>query len=400
MNKIFPLLFVLALTSSQLFAQVEIPKFGKGIQMMAKDSSMYLKLGFRFQTLLTNDWDGEEDGFSNLSNHESAIFIRRSRIKMDGWALNKNLKYKAELALSNRDNGGGNSDYFSNAANIILDAWVEYKFYKNLSVRVGQMKLPGNRERVISSGNLQLVDRSRLNSRYTLDRDVGFMFIHKHTLGNDFVVKELLAISSGEGKNITAGNIGGYGYSARIEFLPFGNFQSKGDYIGSAIKYEEKPKLSVAFTYDINDRAGRTRGQKGSFLPAEAELHTISSIFIDAMFKYKAFSFMMEYADRKSDADSPLIFIPGDEVEVGKYYVGSGLNLVAGYMLKNNWELAARWTDMTPHELVAAEETQYTFGLSKYIVGHKLKVQTDVTFRSIENANNQFQQRIQMDFHF
>lgn len=399
MKKAFLAIIVLCLTGASVFAQVSIPKFGKGIQMMAEDSSIYLKLGFRFQTLLVNDWDGEETGFSNLDNHNSAFFVRRSRIKMNGWALNKNFKYKAELALSNRDNGGGDSDAFSNAANIILDAWVEYKFYKGLSLRVGQMKLPGNRERVISSGNLQFVDRSRLNSRYTLDRDVAFMFIHKHRLGESFVVRELLAISSGEGKNITAGNIGGFGYSARIEFLPFGEFQSKGDYIGAAIKREEKPKLSVALTYDINDRAGRTRGQKGSFLPDDAPLQTLSSVFIDAMFKYEAFSFMMEYADRKTDADSPRVFLESDQ-PVGTYYIGSGLNLQAGYMFKNNWELAARWTDIKPHEDVASDEVQYTFGLSKYIVGHKLKVQTDVTFRERDNSNNEFQQRLQVDFHF
>jgi len=143
-------------------AQVTYPSFGKGIQVTAEDSTFYLKLGFRFQTLFTNEWDASGSGLSGLGNHTSAFFIRRSRLKFDGWAINKNLKYKAELALSNRDNGGGNSSNFSNAANIILDAFVEYKFNSGLALRAGQFKLPGNRERVISSGNLQFVDRSRL----------------------------------------------------------------------------------------------------------------------------------------------------------------------------------------------------------------------------------------------
>ena len=40
--------------------------------------------------------------------------------------LDKKLKYKMELALSIGDYGGGNSSNFSIAANIILDAAVEY----------------------------------------------------------------------------------------------------------------------------------------------------------------------------------------------------------------------------------------------------------------------------------
>ena len=380
-------------------AQVTLPKFGKGIQVMAEDSSMYLKIGFRFQTLYTNNWDASETGFSDLSNYESAIFIRRSRLKFDGWALNKKLKYKAELALSNRDNGGGNSDNFSNAANIVLDAFIEYNFFKSLSIRAGQFKLPGNRERVISSGNLQFVDRSRLNSRYTLDRDVGIMFINKHSLGDNFIMKEMLAISSGEGKNITSGNIGGHGYSFRVEAFPFGEFQSKGDYIGSAIKFEETPKLSIALTYDFNNKAGRERGQKGSFLPDGAILKDINSIFVDLMFKYKAISIMGEYAFRATEDTDPFVYGEND-APIGTYYVGNGLNLSLGYMLPSNWEIAGRWTDINPEAGVANNEQQYTLGLSRYIVGHKLKVQTDLTFRSIEESNNEMFQRVQLDFHF
>ena len=149
-----------------------------------------------------------DDDFGQATDTQARIFIRRARLKFDGYIFSPKLKYKTELALSNRDNGGGNSSTFSNAANIILDAYIEWNFYKNLSLRVGQTKLPSNRERVISSGNLQFVDRSRLNSRFTLDRDVGLILRHHHKLGETFILKEAIAFSSGEGKNITSGNIG------------------------------------------------------------------------------------------------------------------------------------------------------------------------------------------------
>ncbi len=384
---------------TQVEAQVSVPSFGKGIQFTAADSSFYLRLGFRFQTLFTNEWDASGPGLSGLGNHESAFFVRRSRIKLDGWAINKNLKYKAELALSNRDNGGGNSDNFSNAANIILDAFAEYTFTSGLAIRAGQFKLPGNRERVISSGNLQFVDRSRLNSRYTLDRDVGIMLTNTHKLGSDFIVKEMVAVTSGEGKNVTSGNIGGYGYSFRLEGLPFGSFQSKGDYVGSAIKFEESPKLAVGLTYDFNNRAGRLRGQLGEFITDETNLKNINSYFIDLMYKHKYLSIMAEYAHRTTEDDDPNVFDANDQV-IGTYFVGSGFNLSAGYILPKTWELALRYTTIDPQEGVANDEERYTLGLSKYVVGHKLKIQTDITYRLIDNSTNELIYRVQMDFHF
>ena len=55
----------------------------------------------------------------------------------------------------------------------MLDAVVKYAFSKNQQIWFGQTKLPGNRERVISSMALQFVDRSNVNSKFNIDRDFG-----------------------------------------------------------------------------------------------------------------------------------------------------------------------------------------------------------------------------------
>lgn len=393
------IIVILLFLSYTMSAQIVAPKFGSGIQITGLDSSFYMKVGARFQSLYTSNWDLDSEFADNST---SAFLIRRSRLKFDGWAHSPKLKYKLELALSNRDNGGGNSSEFSNAANIILDASVTWNFYKGFSIWAGQGKLPGNRERIVSSGNLQFVDRSRLNSRYTLDRDVGVMLLHKHNLGGDFILKETFSLVSGEGKNVTTDNKGGHAYTFKVEALPFGNFQSKGDYVGSAVKREPTPKLAFAVAYDINKNAGRERGQKGSFIfdengnPLGKDLR---SLFVDMMFKYQGYSFMGEYAHRVAEGDDPNVF-NNEQVIVGTYYTGSGLNLSMGYMTDSNWEPAIRYTRIIPDIDVASPETQYTFGLSKFIVGHKLKVQTDATYRAIDNGDDEFIYRMQMDIHF
>ena len=407
MKKLVALMF-LVLGTQLGSTQVELPtKFGKGIQAYGKDSTFYMKFGMRFQNLFSNEWavDNENDGTGELIDYSSNFLIRRARFKFDGYAYTPKLKYKFEMGLSNRDNGGVASE-FNNGPKFILDALIQYNFYKNFSIKVGQGKLPGNRERVISSGNLQFVDRSRVNSRFNIDRDLGITLMNHHTISGDFIMKEVFSLSQGEGRNITAGNLGGgFDYTFRAEFLPWGNFKSKGDYSGSDLKREPKPKLAIGVTYDINDNAVRERGQNGSFIFDEVEMtrnylgKTLQTIFIDAMFKYKGFSLMGEFADKQTSDGDPVVMNELEE-EIGTFYTGHGLNLSVGYLMKNNWEIAARYTIINPDEVVANDETEYTVGLSRFIVGHKLKVQTDISYRDVTNSKNKLFWRVQVDLHF
>ena len=379
-------------------SQITTNTFGKGIDFMAKDSSFTMNVGMRFQALYTNDWDVAGDDMSKLENHSSNFLLRRSRLKFKGYAFNPKVQYKIEMALTNRDMSGGDSPEYSNASRLMLDAVVKWNFSKNLWLWAGQTKLPGNRERVISSANMQMVDRSRLNSRFNIDRDMGIQLRHKWKLGKQFHTEQIFSFSQGEGRNITSGNIGGYDYTFRLEMQPFGKFKSKGDYSGADLKRESKPKLGIGLTYDINDRAGRDRGQLGNFLAVEAsQLKTLNTFFGDFMFKYKGFSLMGEYAHREvGGGDNKVYDLLNNQV--GTYYTGQAVNLQAGFILKNNWEPSVRFTHVDP--VSSSKENEYTVGVSKYVVGHKLKIQTDLSYREVESKDDKFFYRLQFELHF
>tara|TARA_B110000967_G_C18884011_1_gene562835 strand:+ start:23 stop:1222 length:1200 start_codon:yes stop_codon:yes gene_type:complete len=399
MKKLLLCLLILALTTSLVAQKTNAPKFGKGLfNLVGKDSTYTMKVGARMQFLSSNSWD-INDG--NLTNPEANFLVRRARLKFNGFAFTPKLKYKLELGLSNRDISGA-SEYTSNAPRYILDAVIMWNFHENFELWFGQTKLPGNRERVISSGNLQQVDRSLLNSRFNIDRDVGIQLRHHFNLSEKFVVKEIFSIAQGEGRNVTTGNIGGHQYTGRIEFLPFGNFTSKGDYSGSDLKREETPKFALGIAYDHNSNAVKNRSNQGSYMVTDTGLFetNINTLFIDAMFKYQGFSFMAEYVDR--DAKNPLVknsdgTLTGDEVQVGY-----GLNLQAGYLLNKDWEVSGRYTNIELDKDITGKnpESQYTLGVSKYIVGHKLKVQTDISYLSRDESNNGMMYRLQFDIHF
>ena len=409
MKKFLPMLLTAAFIFSGVFlsAQTTPPnvnlKLGKGLRILAADSSMFMKMGFRMQTLYSSSRDLEDGAEWNTSYK-----IRRARLKFDGWAFSPKIVYKVEMALSNDDLKSKNDWEESNRApKIMLDAAVKWKAHKNLEIWLGQTKLPGNRERVVSSQKLQFVDRSLVNGTFNIDRDIGVHFRGKFKSGN-MVVKPIFAWALGEGRNFTSANIGGYSYTGRLELLPFGEFTSKGDYFWADLKREQTPKLAIGATYNINEGASRQK-QAGRFLLDEEGNYLendIQSIFVDGIFKYKGFSAVLEYAhlsfmNLSIDDDG---FPPSQAIDANgrSYNTGEGITLQASYLTKKNWEVAGRYTSITPdHEHSFTGQKEYTLGLSKYIVGHSLKVQGDVSLADKDGTDtNTLRYRLQFELGF
>jgi phosphate-selective porin OprO/OprP len=355
-------------------------KFGHGINLLAADSSFSMKFTVRVQS----QYEGNLDLGTN--EYTDGFQIRRARLKFSGFMYNPKVEYKVELALSNADIEGGAVPESGNVSNIVLDAYVLWHFSQKWSLVFGQKKLPGNRERVISSQQVQFVDRSNLNSKFNIDRDLGIQLLynadHFNLIG---------ALSMGEGRNMVIDNIGGYDYTLRGEYLPFGQFTHGGDYFESDLERESTPKLSVGVTYDFNDGASRERGQLGEFFSTTRDLVTV---FADAHFKYRGFSSEAEYANKQAP-EGPLV----NDASGNAYYTGTGFNWQAGYLFKNNVEVAGRYTLVTPEAITKRNEnTQYTLALSKYFTQHYFKLQTDVTLIREQTLEDALMYRLKLEF--
>jgi len=400
MNNFKVSLISLIISTTSLYGQeVGTSKFGKGIfNIKGENDSFSMNISARMQFLTSSTWIESDGGYGSP---ESNFLVRRSRLKFKGFAYDPKITYKLELGLSNRDISGAN-EFTSNAPRYILDAYVRWNFYKNFTLQVGQGKLPGNIERVISSGDLAMVDRSLLNSRFNIDRDLGMQLRHHFKLSEKFIVKEIFAISQGEGRNITKGNLGGHQYTGRVEVLPFGNFKSKGDYRGADLEREESPKLLVGVVYDINNDAVKSRSNMGSYLETNEGFYQtdINTLFFDTHFKYRGFSIMAEYADRT--ADDPIAKNEDNSPTGDVVNVGDAFNFQMGYVLPSNIAITGRYTNVNFEEIVTAKNkiSQYTLGLSRYVAKHKLKVQTDVTYQTTATSNDQLVYRLQFDIHF
>ncbi len=391
---------------SMVNAQAPLVKLqlGKGLQIMAADSSMSMKMSFRMQSLFETERDLNSD-----SEWATSFLVRRSRLKFDGFAFHPSLVYKVELALSNRDlSSSSDLSQTSGAPKIILDAAIKWEINDHFELWAGQTKLPGNRERVVSSQNMQLVDRSRVNSLFNIDRDMGLQ-LHSSFNAGKMVIKPIIAWALGEGRNITIDNQGGYEYVGRLELLPLGEFKGKGDYTQTDFAREVKPKLAFGASYSFNQGTPR-QSATGRFLVDENGdyfHHDLQTILVDAVFKYNGFSLLSEYANRtvtdveipEEPADYPVDLIDDNN---RTYTTGYGFMVQSGYLFKNNWEIAGRYTYVMPDSGQSFNETtEYTLGVSKYFVGNSLKIQSDVSLSESPGQDDMnLRYRLQMELAF
>lgn len=340
--------------------------FGKGLGITSPDSMFLLNIRFRMQNRAAFTTVSDED----LSVDKVEARVRRMRLRFDGFIYTPKLYYLIQLAFTRSDMDYDDTGF----PNVIRDAMVIYSFNKHFSIGLGQTKLPGNRQRVNSSGDLQLADRSLVNSLFNVDRDFGAQVYYNNMIGGmQYVFRG--AVSSGEGRNFNTSD-NGLAYTGRVELLPFGKFTNGGDYFEGDLAREPKPKLSIGATISTNKKAIRTGGQLGKFL---FEPRNMETQMLDILYKHNGLAFSSEFLSRTSD--NPIT--ENEDGDKRYIYAGWGENYQLSYLWKSNYELVGRYTHVMPGKAIRSLERsveQYTVGLNRYIRGHRLKLQGDITY--------------------
>lgn len=370
-------------------------QFKNGIGVTTPDSTFSVNLRFRIQNR-AGFTSQIQDNDIHLSGAE--FRTRRCRLRLDGFMLTPKLTYALQLSFSRADQDWDNSE----VPNVLRDAMIFYSFNKNFRLGLGQGKLPGNRQRVISSGEQQFVDRSIANATFTIDRDFGLQ-AHYHTHSGPIHYNLRGAISSGEGRNegVAQSHVKanpGLSYTGRMEILPLGEFSDKSDYFEGDLAREPKPKLSLAGGMSYNDNAIRTGGQLGKSL---YEARDIRTFIFDALFKYKGLSVSGEFFKRNVAEGTSITM---DEEGLTSYvYEGEGLLAQIGKVFGKDYEIVGRFAQIKPlGDIAAAELTikDFTVGFNKYFKKHRVKCQFDATYeqRFTENSNDPSNENLQLRF--
>ena len=364
--------------------------FGKGVGLTSPDSIFQLNIRFRLQNRVSYiENDGENGAYDGQ--------IRRLRLRFDGYVGNPKFLYAVQLSFAPGDVGeireGEN-------INIIRDAVVFYRPNKHWNISFGQTKLPGNRQRVNSSGGLQLTDRTINNAKFTIDRDFGFQVHNLNEFKDKFSYNFKGALSTGEGRNVTGKADDGIAATGKIELFPFGAFTKDGTYFEGDIIREKKPKLMLSGAFQQNNHARRTQGQLGNDL---FEKRTMRSVLLDAMFKYNGWAAMSSFMSRTT-TDNAVTYNPNDLTEFNYAFVGNGFDYQISYNTKKNYEFIARYSLQNVGndiETLAPKVKEYSLGVTKYIWEHAFKLQAEINYDALEyfngNVKNNWYLRFQVE---
>lgn len=358
--------------SLSLAAQTEVDEramisFDKGLGFFDPDSTFGLNLRFRIQNRIGMNTVSASD----FSPDQFEANVRRLRLRFDGYLGSSKLTYYLQLSFSRGDQDWDNTGFPS----LVRDAMVFYNFNKKFYMGMGQGKLPGNRQRVTSSGQQQFVDRSLVNAIFNIDRDFGLMaYYHNHLGVFHYNLKG--AVSTGEGRNIQRTDKG-LAYTLRLELLPLGDFVNDGDFSEGDLEREVSPKLSLGAAYSFNNKAVKSSGQRGSTLTTPTD---ISSLFFDLIAKYQGWALSSEYANRSVNLNHGL----WSQEPTPHIFTGNGINTQLSYVFPSYWEVAGRYTRVNPHEELQGIEAQtdiYTLGLTKYLRKHRNKFQLNLSYQ-------------------
>ena len=362
---------------------------GKGISFEPKNRLYRMTMRFRMQNLLAFDLD---DDFKQTSTQAR---VKRLRLRFDGYIFSTKLLYSIQLGFTPYDA----KDLPNGNTNIVRDAMIYYMPTDNFSLGFGQTKIKANRARVNSSSALQFVDRSIVNSEFNIDRDFGIFAEYYKPVYKSFNLAIKGSVTLGEGRNWAQSEKGGFAYTGRVELYPLGRFKSLGDITEGDFEREDRVKVLLAGAYSFNHHTTRLQGQNGAYIP-DGEMRNLNSYFVDFILKYRGFAFYTDFMGRKTDhplfANHPGICI----------YNGNGVNVQTSYLFPKNWEVAIRNSTLLPEKQVREiigykTYNQTTIAITRYLIGHSLKVQADASYNykkeTFDPSYNRWQFRFQVE---
>jgi phosphate-selective porin OprO/OprP len=340
--------------------------YKKGAYIKTTDDRFSLKLNVRTQGLFK--YEDQED----QKNTES-FSVKRARLIAGGNMYYPWMQYFTQITLE-----GGSA--------ALRDAYIEAAYYDWAKPRIGQYKVPFDREFLTSAFNLELIDRSIASSAFSLQRDIGIQLSGKLLQDQ---LNYAAGMFNGSGAN-QSNQDQNFMYVGRMVYTPFGSFP----YSEGALDTPQTPKLAVGVAggYLPGLEPGERKTLAGplgntDIVSVNSDVYELTS---DLTFKYLNFFFEGGYYFRNIDPEEPTPL--GDENAQGFFLQG-------GYfVIPKKLELAARysWINQDNPNQKNQNEKEYTGGLSYYLDGHNLKLQANYSyFRTGTDNNHQDDQVVQ-----
>jgi len=383
--KIFLLLFL----SFPLFAQEKNKDFyitkGKGFEFHFFEDQYLLQVDFRGQFRASYPYDSFPIISDDFNDDETTIGISRARIKIGGHVYKSYYTFYFE-----QDIKGAN----------LLDFRVQIEKYAFLKLRVGQWKARYTRERVISSGKQQGLERSLINRVFTIDRQQGISLFGNLDGGGAANFSYWTSIFTGMGRGSSNNDDNNLMYLLRFQWNPNGEVIR---FSGSDLEYHKKFISSIAFAGVTNTSAYTafsTRGgeQLFGFEPGEDGQYKVDQLLFETAFKYRGISWQQElhYKNIDDKVNLEQTTLIGNYFQIGYFFH------YAFPKFPKSLEIFARQAFYDANiDMADNNNNEYTIGCNWFFKGHKNKLTFDYSYIEYNEFDPTFESgnryRIQWD---
>lgn len=383
-------LFVTCIGALQ--AQDSIPLVGhgdKGFEIRSLDGNYLIQIQGRFQFRYANPRDENPLSLDEENPESQHLFkVNRARLKIGGHAFRPWLQYFFEYEL---------------ASGALLDFRASLEGKQEFRLKVGQWKAHYNRERIISSGQQQLAERSLITRPFTIDRQQGVSLYGRIAGGGAADFSYWASVFTGTGRGGDGNDDHHLMWMSRVQWNPFGRVVP---FSGSDIGRRAQPAGLLALAA-VTNRSPYTRfstdggGQLEGFADGVPGQYRVNQWMGETAFMYRGFAWQQEFHWKRVNdlVNSTVTTLMGGYAQAGYFLhevipqIPSPLELVARYARYNpNTELAddvqqelalaANWFFHGHLNKLTAEATRFAFGETATTRrdGWRYRLQWDVSF--------------------
>lgn len=306
-----------------------------------------------------------DKGDARYADDNDRIYLRRARLNASGRFLEE-LDFRLEVELS------GTLASTSALRAQLTDGYITWNRFPFLYVRAGQLKTPFGYEQLYADPRLLTEERTLVNDRLTLGRQVGVQ------LAGDLLERRIsyaVGVFGGNGVNSSFNDNSRFLTVGRVSGTPWqGRLAGRDATVTAGVDAFSTRDLNLAQASEFGlDSTPATPAADGLFT-GERE-----GFGVDVQLQWGGLEIWAELLRARFQPDDR---IPLPTLGSSGWYVQAGL-----FLVPNRLQGVVRYDAFDPNRDRARDETRtFTLGLNYLLKGHDLKLQLDYVDSDVAGA--------------